>query len=927
MSNDMADGQIPVPEPPEVPDVPEPPSGLSKEAPKEAANEPRKELPRAKWRSGTPASAHPAETAASVPGRSARLLALLALLLGSLAGVVALILYLRGVDSPDFLSLTIHEYSPPLPPNPQAAADGSLLKERFDKGRAEWPDTIQDGRGVSSKIRGLKEKGDHPVVVHICALARYRGGQVYLLGGAANPDQVDEDQWVKLSEIIDGLRACPAKRKLLILDIMREVPDERFGLFADDIAAKVQAALGSYKELPFYVLCACAAGQTSQTSEELGRSLFAHCLDEGLRGYADNYNPQGDADRQVSVVELANFVKQRVDRWAWKTRGARQTPVLLGRGADFPLVKIDSEDAEDAAELKPASAYPAWLKLAWTERDKLAPRLRRLAPVPLKDMEARLLRFEQRWRAGIDDKRLKTEWDSIPPPVVPPEAQTPAPPDKKKLPPAFADALGRLLLKAVLKASEPDKEKKEDAERDKKERKEIEEAFVKQPIEAALVLFDALAELPKLDPKQVEAAEQLLKGLPWEARTPRTVFVERLLAFVKHVRKEEWAWPAPAVAQALRATRAAEEALAAIAQEPSVLPWVSDLLTKADEARRANVQTLFTRSLSDWTELESALKAATANFERVKSRAESLRKAREIWDRAMALLPKLGPTLRTLPAVSELEKSAWQEAVSATRKVAGILAKPDASGEVDAALERASTVLERNLDILQDSAVARVKRCKTPDEDAAGETYLEMQAFLDGALLDASGREELWQARRKLGIRLRDEVMGLDKADNPGKPTVFVPQGVDRAAESRGAQQALRFQQAIDMIHLAGLSDIGTLETELQKAKDKADAEAWLALSEKLAEVWPGQLLAELKAGGNDSFKADRISRIVSPFDLDRDKIEANVTLTLYRRDLASLWDWLVAHYQADSAALENTLFRSVYRTWADECRQRVRMP
>src|SRR4029077_19476350 len=93
-------------------------------------------------------------------------------------------------------------------------------------------------------------------------------------------------------------------------------------------------------------------------------------------------------------------------RLAWETHGVRQMPVLLGQGDDFPLVQF--EDPVLDADNAPAAAYPAWLREGWALRDKWRKEISLLGPGILRELDAVLLRAEQRWRGGIEEPRLKS---------------------------------------------------------------------------------------------------------------------------------------------------------------------------------------------------------------------------------------------------------------------------------------------------------------------------------------------------------------------------------------------------------------------------------------------------------------------------------------------------------------------------------------
>src|SRR5262249_47548072 len=157
--------------------------------------------------------------------------------------------------------------SPLLAPNALALQDSLVLEKRFAAGTVERPYNVQDSEGILRVLRDFRKKSSRPVVVHICSHARHHDGKVYLLGDDADLDRPETS--VPLAEVLQKLRECPAPGKLLILDIMRQESDERFGLFADDIAGKVQAALAAEKDLPLLVLLPCSAHQLSLVSEEL----------------------------------------------------------------------------------------------------------------------------------------------------------------------------------------------------------------------------------------------------------------------------------------------------------------------------------------------------------------------------------------------------------------------------------------------------------------------------------------------------------------------------------------------------------------------------------------------------------------------------------------------------------------------------------
>src|SRR5437899_1779756 len=98
--------------------------------------------PQPKWRVGTPAGE--AAKVAPVASRKNRLVGPLVVLLALLGAGAGLLLYLNSMTSPDFLSLSIREYtSRLLPVNPMAYQDSVLLTQRFARGAADRPYTVQ----------------------------------------------------------------------------------------------------------------------------------------------------------------------------------------------------------------------------------------------------------------------------------------------------------------------------------------------------------------------------------------------------------------------------------------------------------------------------------------------------------------------------------------------------------------------------------------------------------------------------------------------------------------------------------------------------------------------------------------------------------------------------------------------------------------
>ena len=339
-------------------------------------------------------------------------------------------------------------------------------------------------------------------------------------------------------------------------------------------------------------------------------------------------------------------------------RGRQQTPVLFGTGEDFALIQFD--EAPAAPSETAAVTYPDWLRDGWKLRDKWRMELAGLGPGILRDLEAVLLCAELRWRGGIEEARLKSDWQNDKqrlldqaqrimdsrPTLLP--RSLPLALDSKKNTATLADTVRLLLPRAYDPDAKIDdknaaaKAKKEEFD---KEVKGLQAVLNKQPLEAAQALVEAATGNAKLGPAQLVLIGQLLHNLPPTERHAQTVFLERLLAFETLVRNNGWDWPLAEVQQALKTMRASESLLAEVAEDPALLPWLAEPWKKADDRRRRGDKRLLGGLLEpdSWTKANQELKEADAQYAELQLRAQGLERARKLYDRAYALLPNLSP--------------------------------------------------------------------------------------------------------------------------------------------------------------------------------------------------------------------------------------------------------------------------------------------
>jgi hypothetical protein len=287
----------------------------------------------------------------------------------------------------------------------------------------QWMDTLQ------------KKTNTNPMVIYLNAYARVVDGQVYILTYDSTMEKPAEGGYA-LKEFLTQLREVGKDnkvKKLVILDLMRPLYDGRRGAFSLDVAAQARQTVLSVEDENRAVLLSCSKGQVSNMADELGHSVFAYYVEQGLGGHADGWDPNDPNNSEkdwITVRELAHFVTCRVARWAERSRGVVQTPELLApEGFNFvvtktihkaPVVAADPTSAEMithwqqglrviATEPHRSNAfYPAgWWRLydEWRQAE-----VQESAPEAMAYLQVHLLALEQRWRDGEPIENLEKDW-------------------------------------------------------------------------------------------------------------------------------------------------------------------------------------------------------------------------------------------------------------------------------------------------------------------------------------------------------------------------------------------------------------------------------------------------------------------------------------------------------------------------------------
>ena len=70
------------------------------------------------------------------------------------------------------------------------------------------------------------------------------------------------------------------------------------------------------------------------------------------------------------------------------------------------------------------------------------------------------------------------------------------------------------------------------------------------------------------------------------------------------------------------------------------------------------------------------------------------------------------------------------------------------------------------------------------------------------------------------------------------------------------------------MLQLAGNPDLAALDKEYQAALAGDQQPAWWKLMDHVSSLWPAQPLEDFKKDEANLFRADRLTRVLAPFDL-----------------------------------------------------------
>jgi hypothetical protein len=164
-----------------------------------------------------------------------------------------------------------------------------------------------------------------------------------------NGDAFDSSRWLPLSKLLTEICTLPnlkRSRKLVVLDCNRISTHWRSGVMDNRFADQLPTVVDHVNDPNLYVLNSTSPGQVAWAAPELKGSVFGHFLALGLRGDASHEYPRDRSRGVVSLLELSDYLRSRVNGYVQKRRHAAQIPMLIGPDGlevtrDIPLVSTD----------------------------------------------------------------------------------------------------------------------------------------------------------------------------------------------------------------------------------------------------------------------------------------------------------------------------------------------------------------------------------------------------------------------------------------------------------------------------------------------------------------------------------------------------------------------------------------------------------
>ena len=734
-----------------------------------------------------------------------------------------------------------------------------------------------------------------PIVISLSAPAAVdAGGTVFLL--PADPTGDNPRNRLTLVELLAAVRDCPAHNKLLVLNLVPPSGDPLYAPPAGNLSTAVFAALDAVPDDNRLCLVACGPGQAPHTSAELGRSVFSYYLEAGLRGTADD-----DRDGRVTVSELANFVRVRVNRWSSENRGPAQTPILVGGAKDFTLRAIPAGHVPEEHALNEV-AYPDWLKASWEAHDRWRTDGRATtAPWAFRQARSALLSAERDIQAGLPAEDVKhkltlalahAEQAGKTLRTVP----TPDPlPTLAAMFPGYAipepALLEQLRTAAVTAESRPAPAPTKPDEKPTEPPFPADfEAFKTKPHPLlAAVVFRVLSEDADPSPARIRNFAKLLAAQDPQVRFAEVLLIRRLAALADQGALAPWANERAALA--LQTARWIEDT----ATRPDVLTWAKPALDEAYSLRANAEAVLFAPGFASPDDATTRLRTAEATARKLKLTADRLQSASAIRDDAALWLTGVTPLVNS-GAVNITEAVTVADAVGKLNHM--LMPAPGQTGhtfadrvpEWDRLANSVRVALSTaNRPFTPEALGALRRRAEGPN--AGPPIYTELDTALASPLVPAADRVALWSARSALARRLCENTLRKDAADNEaaqkGEPRALTPDLANEAPHDTDlAKRRSRWAGAILRTAVPGDR---TEDELLRLAPDR------FAFADRLRRVWSEDVPTRLLQSAPDRTAAVWPTSVASP---KLDDATTNPHTAQQREAALRMWAWHAARFE-----------------------------
>ncbi|QDU95983.1 carboxypeptidase-like regulatory domain-containing protein [Lignipirellula cremea] len=758
------------------------------------------------------------------------------------------------------------------------------------------------------ELSALAENSDKGLVLYLsCSAGLNSDGHIVLRH--ARPDAGAAA--ITLHSVLDEIKDCPARKKLLVLDIVwpaHEIESGFFPAIANDL---IDIELKNVPDQRRLVLCSTSKGQYAFNNLAAGRTVFGDYFDRGMAGAADGCNDSHTFDGRVMVRELANYLQMHVDRWAMLNRGLRQTPRLLGDGVDFDLAAYSLPLKPPADLSESLREYPKWLLEGWEQRDKMvADGKLESYPWLTRRLEAALLQAELRWRSGADEatvqsdyvlresefKRLLERFESYltePRPFSLAQLELLQPVDATKASAALAVMLSDFQAQSsqAPAASWP-------ALRDKLAGEFMVKAKEESDAAVAIAVFIALCNDTTGSRDTIRWLDRVLRS-----RQPRPLYEEtNVIRRLAELDVPDDQWPAANVRALLRVVRLGEQAIS----DPCAFVWSGDFLSLAAQQRHNGEVLMWSPGFAAPSEVERLLAVAEQRFSAALESSRTVDLAVRTCDRGFRLLQAYAGYLE-----HEVSDDNWRAALAAVGQLCDELGSDQKHGGAVAervqSLRRLTAVAVMQLNTLERPFLpANVDRlCEAAQTELAGPLQVQrLDAVLSTPLLDAPQRLAAWQARNALAHRLNLATQKLDEEGPISKEAfaklVFsITQG---DLLQNGSMNAVwrRLQRAAAILKLAGwpLDQLPVLSYDPQK-ESCTEFDAAREAASKLQQIWRHLLALQIEQDQN-TMAAARLVWVATPYYPmpALDDPARNPRMQQHAKQARRRWSWLSERYR-----------------------------